>query len=37
MANALDYVKEFGHLTFSRKAVNDIDNVVFSLLNYLNY
>ena len=37
MANALDYVKEFGHLSFSRKAFNDIDNVVFSLLNYVDF
>ena len=37
MANALDYVKEFGHIPFSRKTVNDIDNAIFSLLNYVNY
>ncbi len=37
MANALDYVKEYGHLTFARKAFNDIDNVIFSLLNYVDY
>ncbi len=37
MANALDYVKEYGHLSFSRKPFNDVDNIVFSLLNYINY
>ncbi len=37
MANALDYVKEYGHLSFSQKPFNDIDNVIFSLLNYVDY
>jgi hypothetical protein len=37
MANALDYIKEYGHLSFSRKAFNDIDNILFCLLNYVDY
>jgi hypothetical protein len=37
MANALDYVKEFGHLSFTQKPFNDIDSIVFCVLNYVNY
>lgn len=37
MANVLDYVDKYGHLTFERKKFNDIDNLVFSLLAYLDF
>lgn len=37
MANALDYVKEFGHLSFSKKPFNDIDSILFCLLNYVDF
>lgn len=32
-----DYVKKYGDLTFDEKPFNDIDNLVFSELAYLNY
>ena len=32
-----DYVKKYGDLTFEEKPFNDIDNLVFSMLAYLNY
>ncbi|MDO4220145.1 MAG: DUF2974 domain-containing protein [Candidatus Saccharibacteria bacterium] len=37
MANTLDYVDRYGHLKFERKAFNDVDNLVFSLLSYLDF
>ncbi len=37
MANILNYVDRYGHLTFARKGFNDIDNLAFSLLTYLDY
>ena len=37
MANALDYVDKFGHLKFEQKGFTDVDNLVFSLLSYLDY
>ncbi len=32
-----DYVRKYGDLTFEEKEFNDIDNLVFSMLAYLNY
>ena len=32
-----DYVKKYGNLTFNEKEFNDIDNLVFSELSYLDY
>lgn len=37
MANLIDYIHKYGHVSFSRKKFNDLDNVVFSYLSYLNY
>lgn len=37
MANALDYVEKFGHLKFEEKEFTDVDNLVFSLLSYLDF
>ena len=37
MANALDYVEKFGHLKFEQKGFTDVDNLVFSLLSYLDF
>ena len=35
--NIYDYVKKYGDMTFDEKPFNDIDNLVFSELAYLNY
>lgn len=37
MTNLYDYVKKYGHLTFEELEFNDIDNLVFSSLTYLDY
>ena len=37
MANLIDYIHKYGHVSFSRKKFNDLDNIVFSYLSYLNY
>ena len=37
MTNVLDYVAKYGGLTFKQKPFNEVDNLVFSLLAYLNY
>ena len=35
--NIFDYVQKYGHLTFKEKEFNDIDNLVFCSLSYLNF
>ena len=35
MANLIDYIHKYGHVSFSRKKFNDLDNLVFSYLTYL--
>lgn len=35
MANLIDYIHKYGHVSFSRKKFNDLDNLVFSYLSYL--
>lgn len=35
--NIYDYVKKYGDLSFEDEPFNDVDNVVFSLLSYLNF
>ncbi len=37
MANIFDYVKKYGDKTFDEKKFNELDNVVFSLLTYLDF
>lgn len=37
MKNIYDYVKKYGSTTFENKEFNDLDNMVFSYLTYLNY
>lgn len=37
MQNIYDYVKEYGNITFYDKEFNDIDNLVFSSLSYLDF
>ena len=37
MANAYDYVAKFGKLKFEQKPFNEVDNLVFSLLTYLDF
>ena len=37
MTNILNYIKNYGNLTFKEKNFNDIDNLVFSSLTYLNF
>lgn len=37
MANLLNYVDKYGHLSFEKKPFNDVDNLVFSMLSYLDY
>ena len=37
MANLIDYVHKYGHVSFSRKKFNDLDNLIFSYLSYLNF
>ena len=37
MMNIYDYVKKYGNLSFDEKPFNDIDNLVFSELAYLDY
>ena len=37
MENLYSYVKKYGDRTFKAKEFNDIDNLVFSLLSYLDY
>lgn len=37
MTNIFDYVKKYGRFTFKEKEFNDLDNLVFSSLAYLNF
>jgi hypothetical protein len=37
MMDIYDYVKKYGNLTFDEKEFNDVDNLVFSELAYLDY
>lgn len=37
MANVFDYVAKYGDFTFQQKPFNEVDNLVFSLLAYLNF
>lgn len=37
MTNIYDYVKKYGSTTFDEKPFNDIDNMAFSYLTYLNF
>lgn len=37
MANLLNYIQEYGDRDFKNKAFNDIDNLVFSELSYLDF
>ena len=37
MTNIYDYVKKYGNILFEEKDFNDLDNIVFSYLTYLNY
>ncbi len=37
MANVYDYLKKYGNKSFIEKEFNDIDNIVFSALSYLNF
>lgn len=37
MANLFDYVKKYGNESFLEKSFNDIDNLVFSSLSYLDF
>lgn len=37
MANLIDYVHKYGHVSFSRKKFNDLDNLVYSYLSYLDF
>ncbi len=37
MKNIFNYIKEYGSYTFEEKEFNDIDNVIFSALSYVNF
>ena len=37
MENVFDYIKKYGDLTFKEKGFNDVDNLIFTYLSYLNY
>ena len=37
MANIFNYVEEYGDVSFETKGFNDVDNLVFSLLSYLDF
>lgn len=37
MANLFNYVEKYGDISFNTKKFNDIDNLVFSLLSYLDF
>lgn len=37
MENLFNYVEKYGHISFQEKKFNDIDNLVFSLLSYLDF
>ena len=37
MANLLDYAEKYGDLSFKEKPFTEVDNVIFSLLAYLDY
>ena len=37
MANMFDYVEKYGNIRFENKAFNEVDNLVFSTLAYLDY
>ena len=37
MANLFDFVKKNSGLTFSKKPFTEVDNLVFSLLTYLDF
>ena len=33
----LDYIKKYGDYTFLEKEFNEVDNVIFSVLTYVNF
>ncbi len=35
--NLIEYVRKYGNISFKEKEINDIDNLVFSSLSYLNF
>ena len=37
MANLLDYIKKYAYHTFEEKKFNDVDNLIFSALSYLDF
>lgn len=37
MANLIDYVKKYGDKTFKEEEFNELDNLVFSILSYINF
>ena len=37
MANIFDYIKDYGDKNFSEKGFNEVDNLIFSSLAYIDY
>lgn len=37
MGSIVDYVKKYGNFSFEEEEFNDIDNVIFSLISYVNF
>ena len=37
MANIFDYIKNYGDKSFSEKGFNEVDNLIFSSLAYIDY
>lgn len=37
MANIFDYIKKYGDKTFEEKTFNEVDNLIFSSLSYIDY
>lgn len=37
MANIFDYIKKYGDLSFEEKEFNEVDNLIFSSLSYIDY
>ena len=37
MANIFDYIEQYGNIRFENKKFNEVDNIIFSMLTYLDF
>ena len=37
MANIIDYIHKYGDVRFENKKFNEVDNLIFSVLTYLDF